>query len=126
MKVFWRGGRPTVNIVVIKKFISRIQERAQGTKVVKSIKPGELFIKIIRDELINLFGETAAPLEYSNKKPSIFLITGLQGSGKTTTCAKLAKKINNEGKSVSLIAADIYRTGNLTAFQHRFPVVRII
>ncbi len=98
-----------VNIAVIKKFISRIQERAQGTKIVKSIKPGELFIKIIRDELINLFGETAAPLEYSNKKPSIFLITGLQGSGKTTTCAKLAKKINNEGKSVSLIAADIYR-----------------
>jgi len=98
-----------VNIAVIKKFISRIQERAQGTKIVKSIKPGELFIKIIRDELINLFGETAAPLEYSNKKPSIFLIIGLQGSGKTTTCAKLAKKINNEGKSVSLIAADIYR-----------------
>ncbi|MFC1550579.1 signal recognition particle protein [Candidatus Neomarinimicrobiota bacterium] len=98
-----------VNITVIKKFISHVQERAQGTKVVKSIKPGELFIKIIKDELINLLGESAVQLEYSKKKPSIYLVTGLQGSGKTTTCVKLAKKISDDGKSVSLIAADIYR-----------------
>ena len=100
-----------VNITVTKKFVQKVKDRSIGTKVVKSIKPGEQFIKIIHDELVSLFGDQNSELDISNQNCNVLLLAGLQGSGKTTTCAKLAKKILDQGKSVLLVAADVYRPG---------------
>mgnify|MGYP001499422870 CR=1 FL=1 len=97
-----------VNFKVVKTFISEIEKRAQGTKVFKSVKPGEQFIKIIHDELISLFGNKSNDL-LLRKKPSIILLAGLQGVGKTTTAGKLAYYLQGLGKSVLLVAADLYR-----------------
>ncbi len=98
-----------VNFSVAKNFVQRVSEKAEGTKVVKSVKPGEQFIKIIRDQLVELFGKTSHPLEIDSKKTGVILLAGLQGSGKTTTAAKLAHYLIKHGKSVLLVAADVYR-----------------
>ena len=100
-----------VNINVTKNFVQRVKDRSIGTKVIKSVKPGEQFIKIIHDELVKLFGDHNSDLNITNRNCNILLLAGLQGSGKTTTCVKLANKIINQGKSVMLVAADIYRPG---------------
>ena len=100
-----------VNINVTRDFVKRVKERSIGTKVIKSVKPGEQFIKIIHDELVNLFGDQNSELDFSNQNCTVMLLAGLQGSGKTTTCAKLAKRILDQEKSVLLVAADIYRPG---------------
>ena len=100
-----------VNIAVTKNFVQKVKDRSIGTKVVKSIKPGEQFIKIIHDELVSLFGDQNSELDISYQNCNVLLLAGLQGSGKTTTCAKLAKKILDQGKSVLLVAADVYRPG---------------
>ena len=100
-----------VNINVTRDFVKRVKERSIGTKVIKSVKPGEQFIKIIHDELVNLFGDQNSELDFSNQNCTVILLAGLQGSGKTTTCAKLAKRILDQEKSVLLVAADIYRPG---------------
>ena len=97
-----------VNFKVTRDFIERVKERSKGTKVIKSVKPGELFIKIIRDELIKLLGEESVPLQLNNK-PAVILMAGLQGSGKTTTAAKIANRLSSKNKSVLLVAADVYR-----------------
>ena len=98
-----------VNFQVVKTFISRIQKKAVGLKISRSIKPGEYFIKIIHEELILLLGKGEKKLSLE-KKPSIILLAGLQGSGKTTTAGKLAK-IFKKNNSVILIAADHNRPG---------------
>ncbi|MFQ6611760.1 MAG: signal recognition particle protein [Fidelibacterota bacterium] len=98
-----------VHFQVTKHFIERVRQQAQGTKVLKSIKPGEQFIKIIHDELVTLLGSELKPLELGGKKPAVVLLAGLQGSGKTTTCGKLAKWLAKSGHSVLLVAADVYR-----------------
>ena len=98
-----------VNIVVAKDFVNRVKDRAEGTKVLKSIKPGEQFIKIIHDELVALLGDDVMPLELGSKKPAVILMAGLQGSGKTTTCGKLALLLKKQKKSIMLAAADVYR-----------------
>ena len=100
-----------VNINVARDFVKRVKKRSIGTKVTKSVKPGEQFIKIIHDELVHLFGDQNSELDFSNQSCTIILLAGLQGSGKTTTCAKLAKRILDQEKSVLLVAADIYRPG---------------
>ena len=100
-----------VNINVTRDFVKRVKERSIGTKVIKSVKPGEQFIKIIHDELVHLFGDQNSELDFSNQNCTVILLAGLQGSGKTTTCAKLAKRILDQEKSVLLVAADIYRPG---------------
>ena len=84
-----------VNFQVVKKFISRIQKKAVGLKISRSIKPGEYFIKIIHEELILLLGKGEKKLSLE-KKPSIILLAGLQGSGKTTTAGKLAHWIKTK------------------------------
>ena len=98
-----------VNIVVAKDFVNRVKGRAEGTKVLKSIKPGEQFIKIIHDELVALLGNDVKSLELGSKKPAVILMAGLQGAGKTTTCGKLAVLLKKQKKSVMLVAADVYR-----------------
>ena len=99
-----------VNFIVAKDFVNRVKKSAQGTKVLKSIKPGEQFISIIHKELISVLGDNNIGLElYSGF--NVILLVGLQGSGKTTSASKLANKIKEMGKKVSLIAADTYRPG---------------
>lgn len=97
-----------VNFKVAKSFVNTVHKKVQGTKVLKSVKPGQQFIKIVRDELVCLLGDKTEQLHLSNK-PAIILLTGLQGAGKTTTAGKLAYKFKNDGKSVMLVAADIHR-----------------
>jgi len=97
-----------VNFRVARDFIKRVQERAQGTKVTKSVKPGQQFIKIIHDEMVQLLGGFAQDLELK-QNPSVILMAGLQGSGKTTSTAKLGHLLKKQGKNVLLVAADVYR-----------------
>ena len=97
-----------VNFKVVKSFVKTVQEKAQGTKVLKSVKPGQQFVKIIRDELVALLGSDAEDLVLKSK-PAVILLAGLQGSGKTTTAGKLAYRLKKSGKSVLMVAADVYR-----------------
>jgi len=97
-----------VNFKVAKSFVKTVQEKAQGTKVLKSVKPGQQFVKIIRDELVALLGSDAEDLVLKSK-PAVILLAGLQGSGKTTTAGKLAYRLKKSGKSVLMVAADVYR-----------------
>ena len=106
-----------VNYKVARDFIEKVKERSKGTKVIKSVKPGELFIKIIRDELIILLGEKAVQLEFGKSKPAVILLAGLQGSGKTTTAAKLGNRLKKSGKSILLVAADVYRPAAINQLQ---------
>ena len=98
-----------VNFQVTRDFVKRVQDRSSGTKVIKSVKPGEQFIKIIHDELVTLLGDEPVSLEFAKKGQTVILMAGLQGSGKTATCVKLANRLNDQGKSVLLVAADVYR-----------------
>ena len=98
-----------VNYQVVKEFVSNVKEKALGMEVSKSLKPDELFIKIVKDELVNLLGEKEATLE-TKYNPTILMLVGLQGSGKTTTAGKLANFLRKkEGKHPLLVACDIYR-----------------
>ena len=97
-----------VNFKVVKNFVNTIKEKAQGVKVLNSVKPGEQFIKIIHDELVVLLGKSTSELVL-NKKFTVILLAGLQGAGKTTTAGKLAKFLKDQGHSVLLTSSDIYR-----------------
>ncbi len=98
-----------VNYQVVKEFVNNVKEKALGMDVQKSLKPDELFIKIVKDELIELLGGEAAPLNLDGNPP-ILMLVGLQGSGKTTTCGKLANLIRKKNsKKPLLVACDIYR-----------------
>lgn len=98
-----------VNIYVAKNFIKAVSEKAVGEKVLKSITPGHQVVKIVHNELIHLLGSQSSSINFSQKPPSIILMIGLQGSGKTTTSGKLAKKFKAEGKEPFLVPADVYR-----------------
>ncbi|HPE68660.1 MAG TPA: signal recognition particle protein [Thermotogota bacterium] len=97
-----------VNYKVVKDFIENVKQKALGAEVLNSLSPDQQFIKIVRDELTELMGKSGEKLEFVHR-PSCVMMVGLQGSGKTTTAAKLAKKIKSEGKKVLLVAADVYR-----------------
>ena len=98
-----------VNYKVVKEFTSHVKEKALGEEVRKSIKPGELFVKIVQDELTELLGGDSAPLNMSGN-PAILMLVGLQGSGKTTTIGKLAQYLRKkEHKKPLLVAGDVYR-----------------
>lgn len=98
-----------VNYKVAKNLIANIQERAVGQEVAKSIKPGQQVIKIVNDELTKLLGEQNAPLNSASQPPTVVMIVGLHGGGKTTLSAKLAKLLGSRGKHPLLVAADIHR-----------------
>ena len=98
-----------VNYEVVKEFIRNVKEKALGMEVSKSLKPDELFIKLVKDELVSLLGTDYVPLEI-NKKPTIAMLVGLQGSGKTTTVGKLANMLRRKHKkNPLLVACDVYR-----------------
>ena len=97
-----------VSLNVVKSFISSIKDKATGENVVQSTNPSQTLIKIVNDELTKLLGEKQAPLKLDSN-PSIILMLGLQGSGKTTSAAKLALKLKKEGKKPLLVALDVYR-----------------
>lgn len=98
-----------VNYQVVKEFVQNVKEKALNVEVGKSLKPDEVFLKIVKDELVSLLGGDYVPLE-TEKKPTILMLIGLQGSGKTTTAGKLANYLRKKfNKSPLLVAADIYR-----------------
>jgi signal recognition particle subunit SRP54 len=98
-----------VNLKVVKTFIARVRERAVGAEVMKSLTPGQQVIKIVHEELVVTLGEEAVPLVRPAAPPLVILMVGLQGSGKTTTAAKLAKHLKGKGKRPMLVAADLQR-----------------
>lgn len=102
-----------VNISVVKAFILSVKEKIEGTKSVSGVNPGQQFVKIIHDEIADLLGKDNSPLNLTGNPPLIMML-GLQGSGKTTSCAKLALKFKNEGKKPLMIAADVYRPAAIT------------
>jgi len=106
-----------VNFQVTRDFVKRVQDLSAGTKVLKSVKPGEQFIKIIHDELATLLGNEPVPLEFAKKGQTVILMAGLQGSGKTATCVKLANRFKDQGKSALLVAADVYRPAAIKQLQ---------
>ena len=98
-----------VNFQVAKTFIQRVREQAIGQKVLKSLTPGQQIIKIVHDELIELLGGTVSPLKLADHPPTVLMLVGLQGCGKTTVAGKLARHLKNQGKPSLLVAADTYR-----------------
>lgn len=98
-----------VNYKVVKQFIESVQQKSLGHEVVSSVAPGQLIVKIIYDELVALMGTAKADITLSQTPPSVIMIAGLQGSGKTTFAGKLANMLKSKGRSPLLVAADVYR-----------------
>lgn len=98
-----------VNYMVVKDFIAKVSEKATGERVMKSLTPGQQIIKIVNEELTELMGSTNSKLLVSSKPPTVIMMCGLQGAGKTTMCGKLAKLLKKQGKKPLLVACDIYR-----------------
>src|SRR5438128_111400 len=98
-----------VSFEVTRGFVERVRERAVGGLQVKAVSPGQQVVKLVHDEIANLLGGTRSGLEFASVGPTVILLVGLQGSGKTTTAAKLARRLKLEQKAPALVAADIYR-----------------
>lgn len=105
-----------VNLRVVKAFISSIKDKAEGENVLQGVDPSQQLIKIVHDELVELLGHEAKPLNLTGH-PSLIMMLGLQGSGKTTSSAKLAVKLKKEGKNPLLVACDVYRPAAITQLQ---------
>ncbi|MGH8056662.1 MAG: signal recognition particle protein, partial [Candidatus Entotheonellia bacterium] len=98
-----------VNYGVVKDFIERIREKAVGETVLQSLTPGQQVVKVVHQELITLMGGSQSKLNMASQLPTIVMLVGLQGSGKTTTAAKLAKRLQKDGRRPYLVPADVYR-----------------
>ena len=105
-----------VNLRVVKSFISSIKDKAEGEKVLEGVNPSQQLIKIVHDELVNLLGKEQKPLDFSGN-PNLIMMLGLQGSGKTTSSAKLAIKLKKEGRNPLLVACDVYRPAAISQLQ---------
>lgn len=106
-----------VNFAVTKDFIKRVREKAVGEEVFGSLNASQTVIKIVRDELTELLGGTQSRITVAPKPPTVIMLVGLQGAGKTTTAAKLAKKLKSQGKSPLMVAGDVYRPAAITQLQ---------
>lgn len=106
-----------VNYKIVKEFIATIQEKALGQDVMKSLTPGQQVVKIVKDELVNLLGEKENKVNFTPNPPTIVMLVGLQGSGKTTTAGKLANLFRKQGKKPLLVACDIYRPAAIKQLQ---------
>lgn len=98
-----------VNLQVVKNFIAEVTAKAQGAEVVSGVRPDQQFIKIVHDELVRVMGETNVPLAIADNGPTVVLMAGLQGTGKTTATAKLALHLRKQNRTALLVATDIYR-----------------
>lgn len=106
-----------VNFRVVKDFVARVKERAVGQEVLKSLSPGQHVIKIVHEELIALLGGEQAKLTIAPKPPTVIMMAGLHGAGKTTTAGKLAHNLKKQGKNPLLVAADVYRPAAIKQLQ---------
>ena len=106
-----------VNYKIVKEFIESIREKALGQDVLKSLTPGQQVVKIVKDELVELLGGTEAKVNFTPNPPTIIMLVGLQGSGKTTTAGKLANLFRKEGKKPLLVACDVYRPAAIKQLQ---------
>jgi len=98
-----------VNFKVVKDFINTLTERAIGESVMKSLTPGQQVVKLVNEELTNLMGKTQSKIDFGSKPPTVIMMAGLQGAGKTTTCGKLGSLLKKQGKRPLLVACDVYR-----------------
>jgi signal recognition particle subunit SRP54 len=98
-----------VNYKVVKEFVDKVKERALGAEVLQSLTPAQQFIKIVNEELVALMGSATTKLTFSPRLPTVIMMVGLQGSGKTTACGKLANFLLAQGKSPAMVAGDVYR-----------------
>ena len=103
-----------VSLSVAKDFIAKVSEKAVGQEILKSLSPAQQVIKIVNEELIALMGSTNAKLEVASKPPTIIMMCGLQGAGKTTFCGKLGMLLKKQGKKPLLVACDVYRPAAIT------------
>lgn len=106
-----------VNYKIVKEFTETIREKALGQDVLKSLTPGQQVIKIVKDELVELLGGTESRVNFSPNPPTVIMLVGLQGSGKTTTAGKLANLFRKQGKKPLLVACDIYRPAAIQQLQ---------
>ncbi|MHB1266229.1 MAG: signal recognition particle receptor subunit alpha, partial [Acidithiobacillus ferriphilus] len=108
-----------VALPVVKDFINNVREEAMGEAVIKSLTPGQVFVKIVHDELVKLMGAHNDRLDLSARPPAVILLAGLQGSGKTTTSAKLALWLKDkEKKRVLMVSTDVYRPAAMEQLAH--------
>ena len=105
-----------VNLRVVKAFISNIKDKAEGEKIVEGVNPSQQLVKIVHDELVELLGHENKPLNFSGN-PNLIMMLGLQGSGKTTSSAKLAVKLKKDGRNPLLVACDVYRPAAISQLQ---------
>ena len=106
-----------VNFKIVKEFVSSVTEKAVGDEVLRGLNPGQSVIKIVNDEMTALMGSTQSRLSFSGNSPSVFMMVGLQGSGKTTTSGKIAAQLRKQGKTPLLVACDIYRPAAIKQLQ---------
>ncbi len=107
-----------VALPVVKAFMSQVKERAIGKDVVGNLTPGQVFVKVVNEELIAIMGQEGEKLNFATQPPAVILMAGLQGAGKTTTVAKLARWIKeNEKRSVMVASADVYRPAAIEQLQ---------
>lgn len=106
-----------VNYKIVKEFIATIQEKALGQDVLKSLTPGQQVVKIVKDELVELLGGTESKINFTPNPPTVIMLVGLQGSGKTTTAGKLANLLRKQGKKPLLVACDVYRPAAIKQLQ---------
>ena len=106
-----------VNYKIVKEFIATIQEKALGQDVLKSLTPGQQVVKIVKDELVQLLGGETSKISFTPNPPTIIMLVGLQGSGKTTTAGKLANLLRKQGKKPLLVACDVYRPAAIKQLQ---------
>src|SRR5574338_263597 len=114
-----------VSFDLTREFLERVQAKAVGQDVLKDVRPGPQLVKIVYDELVALLGEKQAPIHHASVPPTVILLVGLQGSGKTTTAAKLAKRLKLEQKAPFLIAADVYRPAAIDQLQQLGTQVQV-
>ena len=106
-----------VNYKIVKDFITEINEKALGQDVLKSLTPGQQVVKIVKDELVELLGGTESKINFNPNPPTVIMLVGLQGSGKTTTAGKLANLLRKQGKNPLLVACDVYRPAAIKQLQ---------
>jgi len=106
-----------VNFQVVKEFVAAVTDKAVGQEVLASLAPGQQIVKVVHDELVTLLGTRAEPLRLDGRQPVTIMMAGLQGSGKTTTSAKLAKQLKEKGRKPFLVPADVYRPAAIEQLQ---------